>query len=62
MKKAWCGQMVENNRHQGGRRGYVSQLLKHTCEMRIVDRAMYWEDTPQGHDYWSRIQSELGSI
>lgn len=61
MERGWCGLMVENAHHQNGP-GKIALLLNHSNEIRIVDLAMLWSNTPQGHDYWSRIQAELGSI
>lgn len=61
IEQKWCGQMVENNRHQSGPRK-IAQLLNHSYEIRIVDATMIWSETPQGTDYWSRIQARLGSI
>ena len=57
----WCGQMVENSHHQNGP-VELAQLLNYSHEIRIVDAAMLWYETPQGNSYWSRIQYELGSI
>lgn len=57
----WCGQMVENSRYQNGP-GKIAQLLNRSHEIRIVDAAMIWSETPQRHNYWSRIQATLGSI
>lgn len=51
LKKKWTSQMVANAKHQRRTIPIYDRGMT-SC----IDYCQRWSATPQGHDYWSRIQ------
>lgn len=56
-KLNWCSMMIENCQHQS--QNMRTMLRESTTPRQVMDRTQIWENTPQGHRYWSRISNDL---
>lgn len=59
LKFEWCSQMVANNKEQRDNRESMSELLSQYDYEVIPNYSQFWEDTPQGDDYWDAIDNRL---
>ena len=57
--RPWTSQMVENNKKQHRWTDVTSALRRSDHPRIVMDLTQRWDDTPQGHDYWSHISFEL---
>lgn len=51
-EQSWCSQMVINS-HEDGHDNIVWCLKEHYTK--IVDWTQTWDGSPQGSEYWARI-------
>lgn len=56
-KYNWCSMMVENAKHQG--QNVHDRITMSRNPRHLMDGTQIWDNTPQGHRYWSRIARSL---
>lgn len=59
-EEPWCSQMVCNSLRQGRAR-YITSALRYGGYS-IVDSAIIWRETAQGHGYWQNKNSDFGTL
>lgn len=56
----WSSQMVANARQQRKMKSIHDGIATNGVSIRyIMDVSQLWSDTPQDHEYWSRIADSL---
>lgn len=62
LSQPWIGQFIDNLRNEGSEPQDILFILLGEKGEGTIDYAFYWEDTPEGHDFWSEKDSQLADL
>lgn len=59
LNQPWIGQFIDNLRNEGAEPEDMLLSLLGRDGKGTIGNAFCWEDTPEGHDFWSEKDSQL---
>lgn len=59
LSQPWIGQFIDNLRNEGAEPQDMLLILLGDKGKGTIDNAFYWEDTPEGRNFWSEKDSEF---
>lgn len=62
LSQPWIGQFIDNLRNEGAKPQDILSFLLGREGENTIGNAFYWNDTPEGHDFWDEKDLQLTEL